>query len=253
MRPLWFSVTSKYNSYNGSEDKFLDVKGEPWAKNLLEVYDEVKAELLRYLDKNEMVPYFHQGMVNKRDTWKTIGLKFWNIEIPKFKKHFPVASKWLKENREVVSMSFSLLEPHSRILPHSGDTNGIYRVHLGIDIPEGLPRCGFRVKEEKRPWKEKEFLAFIDAFEHEAWNETEKSRCIIMLDVIRPEFKKRQNFICNQVVAALALQKLAAIFYIHNHKPNAKPVSMPLWFRKVMAKTMLVVVSGVLPLRRLMR
>ena len=58
MRPLWFSVTSKYNSYNGSEDKFLDVKGEPWAKNLLEVYDEVKAELLRYLDKNEMVPYW---------------------------------------------------------------------------------------------------------------------------------------------------------------------------------------------------
>ena len=250
MMPLWFSITSKDSIYKGKEDQYVDVEHEPWAQGLRQVYPAIKEELLRYLEGNDMVPYFHQGMVNKKDRWKTIGLKFWNIEMERYKKHFPVAYRWLEQNREVVSMSFSLLEPFSRILPHSGDTNGIYRVHLGMWVPEGLPRCGFRVREEKRGWKEKEFLAFIDAFEHEAWNETEKSRCMMMLDVIRPEFRKRQGYICRQVIAALALQKMAALLLIHNHKPNARPLNIPLWFRKVMAYCMLVPVSIVLPVRR---
>jgi ornithine lipid ester-linked acyl 2-hydroxylase len=251
MKTLWFSITSAENCYKGNEENFVQVGNEPWAVSLLEVYEDIKNELSQFLQKNEMVPYFHQGMVNKRDTWKTIGLKFWNVEIEKYKKHFPLAHQWLNQNKEVVSVSFSLLEPHSRILPHSGDTNAIYRVHLGIDIPEGLPRCGFRVKEQWHPWKEREFLAFLDAFEHEAVNDTEKSRCIIMLDVIRPEFKHRQRYICRQVLAALALQKLAASLNIHNHKPNAKPVKIPLWFRKTMAYCMLIPVTLILPLRSL--
>ncbi|WP_256009602.1 aspartyl/asparaginyl beta-hydroxylase domain-containing protein [Desertivirga xinjiangensis] len=250
MSKLWFSVTAK-DAYAGNEESFAEVEGESWAQSLLANYEPIKKEFSDYLAAHGMVPYFHQSMVNKKDTWKTLGLKFWNIIVYKHRSSFPFTYKWLSQNPEVIALSYSKLEPFSRILPHVGDTNGIYRVHLGVDIPEGLPRCGFRVKDVKRPWEEKKFLAFLDAFEHEAWNETEKSRVIMMIDVIRPEFRKKQSYICKQVIASLALQKLAAMLLIHNHKPEAKPVAVPLWFRRMMAYAMLAALSVILPVRNI--
>ena len=245
---LWFSISAD-RRYEGIEECFVQVDQEAWAKSLLENYDVVKKEFTDYLEANGMVPYFHQSMVNRKDTWKTLGLKFWNIELYKYRSHFPLTYRWLKQHPDVIALSYSKLEPFSRILPHAGDTNGIYRVHLGIDVPEGLPRCGFRVKDEKRSWGEREFLGFLDAFEHEAWNETEKSRVIMMIDVIRPEFRKKQSYICKQVIASLALQKLAAMLLLHNHKPEAKPMAVPLWFRRFMALGMLGAVYILLPAR----
>jgi aspartyl/asparaginyl beta-hydroxylase (cupin superfamily) len=250
---LWFSITSPTHIYNGTEDEFVDIDNEPWAKELLQCYTDIEQELHDFVSRNEMTPYFHQGMINKKDTWKTIGLKFWDIEMRNYQKEFPTIFKWLDKHPEVVGCSFSKLEAESRILPHSGDTNGIYRVHLGFDIPEGLPRCGFRVRDELRPWQAGKFLAFIDAYNHEAWNETEKSRTIMLIDVIRPEFRNRKSFICKQVIAALALQKIGAILKISNHQPENKPKPMPFWVRKLLAKTALVGVYALLPLYKIGR
>jgi ornithine lipid ester-linked acyl 2-hydroxylase len=250
---LWFSVTSPDHVYNGREQEFIDVHNEQWAKDLLESYDDIKTELNRFLTDNQMVPYFHQGMMDKKDTWKTIGLKFWDMEIRKHEKHFPSIFKWLDAHPEVVGCSFSKLEANSRILPHSGDTNGIYRVHLGFDIPEGLPRCGFRVRGTMRAWNERSFLGFIDAYNHEAWNDTEKSRTIMLIDVIRPEFRSKKSLICKQVIAALALQKTGAMLKLANHKPQKNPKPIPLWQRKLLAKVALVGIYVSLPVYNLLR
>lgn len=244
---LWFSINSIKDGYDGTENEFVNLQEEDWAQDLLTHYDAIKKELDAFLSHEQMVPYFHQAMVNRKDTWKTLGFKFWNLEIKKYKNQFPTVYQWLHQHPSVVSCSFSQLEPKSKILPHSGDTNGIYRVHLGFQIPEGLPRCGFRVKKEHRNWSEKEFLGFVDAFEHEAWNDTEATRIIMLLDVIRPEFQHRKKLICNQVIAALVLQKAAAILKISNHEPNGKQRPMPVWLRRVMAKGMLCGVYIAMP------
>lgn len=44
-------------------------------------------------------------------------------------------------------------------------------------------RCGIRVAKEKRQWKEGEFLAFDDSFEHEAWNKSSIVRVVLLLDI----------------------------------------------------------------------
>ena len=45
------------------------------------------------------------------------------------------------------------VEPGANINPHQGDTDAIYRCHLGLSVPGGLD-CGFQVGAEIRGWKE---------------------------------------------------------------------------------------------------
>jgi aspartate beta-hydroxylase len=81
------------------------------------------------------------------------------------------------------SVMFSVLEPRTRIPPHTGSNNIRSTVHLPLVVPDG---CGFRVGGETRQWREGEAWAFDDTIEHEAWNESDRPRAILILDVWNP-------------------------------------------------------------------
>ena len=78
---------------------------------------------------------------------------------------------------------FSVLAPRTRIPPHTGATNTRAVVHLPLVVPEG---CGFRVGGETRKWVEGEAWAFDDTIEHEAWNDSDQPRAILILDAWNP-------------------------------------------------------------------
>jgi aspartyl/asparaginyl beta-hydroxylase (cupin superfamily) len=78
---------------------------------------------------------------------------------------------------------FSILEPRTRIPPHTGSSNVRTTVHLPLVVPDG---CGFRVGAETRPWRVGEAWAFDDTIEHEAWNDSDRPRAILILDVWNP-------------------------------------------------------------------
>ena len=81
------------------------------------------------------------------------------------------------------SVMFSILEPRTRIPPHTGSSNVRTTVHLPLVVPEG---CGFRVGAETRQWVEGEAWGFDDTIEHEAWNDSDRPRAILILDVWNP-------------------------------------------------------------------
>ena len=81
------------------------------------------------------------------------------------------------------SAFFSLLKPRTRIPPHTGVTNSRAIVHLPLIVPEG---CGFRVGGETRQWREGEAFAFDDTIEHEAWNDSDSLRAVLIFDVWNP-------------------------------------------------------------------
>lgn len=78
---------------------------------------------------------------------------------------------------------YSLLKPRTRIPPHTGTTNARTTVHLPLVVPDG---CGFRVGAETRQWREGECWAFDDTIEHEAWNDSDSPRAILILDAWNP-------------------------------------------------------------------
>ena len=78
---------------------------------------------------------------------------------------------------------FSILEPRTRIPPHTGSSNVRTTVHLPLVVPDG---CGFRVGAESRVPEVGKAWAFDDTIEHEAWNDSDAPRAILIFDIWNP-------------------------------------------------------------------
>ena len=97
-------------------------------------------------------------------------------------KFFNKTIKFFEDRSEVISIQIAKL-PAGRSLPlHRGDRK-IRRIHLGLDVPKGDIK--FCVKGEEREWKNGKCLGFNDFFEHRAWNNTDKDRINLILDIKR--------------------------------------------------------------------
>lgn len=78
---------------------------------------------------------------------------------------------------------FSVLAPHTHILPHHGVSNVRVVVHLPLIVP---PDCALRVGGEDHVWQEGRCIAFDDTFLHEAWNRSGQTRTILLMDAWNP-------------------------------------------------------------------
>jgi aspartyl/asparaginyl beta-hydroxylase len=82
------------------------------------------------------------------------------------------------------SLYFSVLEPNSRIEPHAGITNARVIAHFPLIVPDD---CGFRVGGETRRWEPGKAIVFDDMTTHEAWNDSDRIRVVLIADLWRPE------------------------------------------------------------------
>jgi aspartyl/asparaginyl beta-hydroxylase (cupin superfamily) len=78
---------------------------------------------------------------------------------------------------------FSALAPKSRIPPHNGETNARVIAHLPLIVPEG---CSYRVGYDWRRWQVGETLIFDDTIEHEARNDSDELRVVLIFDLWNP-------------------------------------------------------------------
>jgi aspartate beta-hydroxylase len=78
---------------------------------------------------------------------------------------------------------FSILEPRTQIPAHTGVTNTRLVVHVPLVVPPG---CRFRVGSETREWKAGQAWVFDDTIEHEAWNDSDEPRAILIIDIWNP-------------------------------------------------------------------
>jgi len=78
---------------------------------------------------------------------------------------------------------FSILDAKSHIPAHTGVTNTRVIVHVPLIIPPG---CRFRVGSQTREWRAGEAWVFDDSIEHEAWNDSDVPRAILIFDIWNP-------------------------------------------------------------------
>lgn len=98
------------------------------------------------------------------------------------------------------SVLFSRLAPGAAIPPHHGQFNTRLICHLPLIIPE---RCGFRVGNAVREWRQGELLVFDDTIEHEAWNASSEERFVLIFEIWRPELSLRQRQLVMQLLALI--------------------------------------------------
>ena len=207
---LWFSLFNVSGQYKGSETGFVSLDAFEWVQVFQENSQGLKDEIAAFLSQNNTPnPYFKKEMVTQDLGYRTLSLRWWDLNFRKNKNQFPLAYKLMEQFPQISTLSYNFLAPGASIKPHFGDTNAIYRCHFGLQIPAEFPECGIKVNGENNSWKEGAFIGFIDAFEHETFNHSKSERIIILMDVIRPDFIRKRAWITTVVMTSMFLQKRA--------------------------------------------
>lgn len=95
---------------------------------------------------------------------------------------------------------FSVLRPGTHILPHRGVTNTRLVTHLPLIVPSD---CAISVGGEIHEWKEGRCVTFDDTFEHEAWNRSNETRVVLILDSWNPDLTDVERVAVTDLVEAI--------------------------------------------------
>lgn len=168
---------------------FYDPKDFRFLDPLIEQFDVIKAELISLIGANResrwLETFPHYVNSDKERAWKVFSFIFFSMRFPENAKLCPSTANLIYSIPDIISCDYSFLKPHTHILPHEGYTRMVLRCHLPLIVPPG-DQCSLRVGDESRVWKEKELLIFDDSFEHEAWNNSDEDRVVLMFDIPNP-------------------------------------------------------------------
>jgi aspartate beta-hydroxylase len=94
---------------------------------------------------------------------------------------------------------FSALAPKSHIPPHNGETNARVVAHLPLIVPEA---CSYRVGFDWRRWQVGETLIFDDTIEHEARNDSDELRVVLIFDLWNPLLEPAERELVRTLTAS---------------------------------------------------
>ena len=163
----------------------------PWAAAIESAYPDIRAELERVLARKPELPNFQDisadvKAISTDAGWKTFFLVGFGKPSPRNIAQCPKTWVALGNIPGLKTAMFSIFEPGKHLTPHRGPYNGVLRLHLGLIVPEVSERLAIRVGGELCRWQEGKVLIFDDAYAHEAWNHTEKSRVVLFVDFVKP-------------------------------------------------------------------
>jgi aspartyl/asparaginyl beta-hydroxylase (cupin superfamily) len=169
--------------------RYSDIKIPDFDNELKENFEIIKSEYKNYINTNN-IPITNklseeQYKIESQNNWKTLILKLGNYYNNKTLNFFPKTIQIIKKYKNIVYMSFSIMEPNTHIRPHRGLYNGLIRYHLGVIVPKN-DNIYLKINNQIIRWEEKKSFIFDDTFIHEAVNISEEKRTIIIIDFYRP-------------------------------------------------------------------
>jgi aspartyl/asparaginyl beta-hydroxylase (cupin superfamily) len=84
----------------------------------------------------------------------------------------------------------SILKPGTHIPPHTGMLNMRLICHVPLVVPGD---CRLRVGAETRDVVEGRAMIFDDSIEHEAWNDADSVRAVLLFEIWRPEISDEEK------------------------------------------------------------
>jgi ornithine lipid ester-linked acyl 2-hydroxylase len=173
------------------DQPFFDPADFPWVRDVEENWKQIRAELDAVLAYRDALPNFQdistdQYNLTDDDRWKTYFFYGYGFKSDANCARCPETTRLVESIPGMETAMFSILAPHKRIPPHDGPYKGVLRYHLGLLVPESGPDdVGIKVGGEVAHWAEGKSLVFDDTFVHEAWNETDETRVVLFVDVVR--------------------------------------------------------------------
>jgi len=170
---------------------FLDRADFAWAPALEAGWRDIRAELDQVLAQRDDLPNIQDIVadtvpISRDDRWKTFFFTAYGYRSEPNRARCPATAVLIGQVPGLVTAFFSILAPGKHIPPHRGPFRGVVRCHLALKIPGPPDSCGITVNGQTRHWAEGTTMFFDDGYEHSAWNDSDDTRVILWLDVIRP-------------------------------------------------------------------
>lgn len=164
----------------------------PWGKEIEGEWRTIRAELDNVLIRREELPSFQDivedvSTITQDQGWKTFFLTGYGARFDRNIEQCPETWRIVQKIPGLKTAMFSIFEPDKHLPAHRGPYNGVLRLHLGLIVPEE-PRGTIAIRVGKRVchWEEGKVLIFDDAYEHEAWNHSDKVRVVLFVDFVKP-------------------------------------------------------------------
>jgi aspartate beta-hydroxylase len=188
----------------------------PWLDTVEAAADDIRAELIEVLaDGPQSLEPYVSVEVTPDEKWRALNnSRSWGVfflwkageAITKNLARCPKTAKalagWPKCELpgSAPTAVFSILEPRTRIPPHTGVNNARLICHLPLIVPPG---CGFRVGAETRQWIPGEAFVFDDTIEHEAWNDSDQARAVLIFDIWNPYLTEAEREMVSAVTTCV--------------------------------------------------
>ena len=187
------------------QTQYFDTADFDWVPAIEGSTDEIRGELLAllteelegfrpYIRSDDNLPRNHP-LLDKKD-WSALFLCENGVRFDEAIARCPqtwaavqsAPQSWIE--RSSPTIMFSLLRAGAHIPAHRGVNNTRLTCHLPLIVPPG---CRFRVGNEVREWTEGKMLIFDDSIEHEAWNDGEEDRVVLIFDIDRPDMNAQER------------------------------------------------------------
>ena len=204
--PNWFYIPHLDRSAWFEREEF------PWVTALEarsgDILEEVKQ---RYRIDDDTKPYLNHGTFS--DEWQNIvGTTNWGAchfyngfnRKDEVCSRFPVTSSVLDDlplfrvEGKAVEALYSVLKPGTRIPPHRGSSNAKLTVHLPLVVPDN---CFLRADGEARRVEFGRCLFFDDSFLHDAWNDSQDVRIVLIFQVWHPDLTQDERMVIEESYA----------------------------------------------------
>lgn len=198
--------------------QFYEREEFPWVSAIEEATDDIRSELQGLLadSREKFSPYLTHAPDEPLRQWKELNQSRRWSALFLYKDGARQESNAARCPRTLAALErapivkiphrgptslFSLLEPKTRIPPHTGTSNTRLTVHLPLIVPS---HCGFRVGTQTREWHPGKLLIFDDTIEHEAWNDSDEERVILIFDIWNPLLSPAEQDLMTVATAAIA-------------------------------------------------
>ena len=189
----------------------------PWMPALEERTDAIRAEFLAVLERQQgFVPYlsyppdqphFQFAQLNNCPDWSAFHLIEQGRVNDANAAQCPATMAALagvpqpRQLNRTPSAMFSLLRPHTRIPAHTGVSNVRLVAHLPLILPG---QCALRVGNDVREWEMNRAWVFDDTIEHEAWNDSDALRVVLIFDVWHPHLSAAERTMITALADGIA-------------------------------------------------
>lgn len=197
---LEFAEPADFNWVPVVEEAFEDILAEARA------LQREQAEFGAYLKSDDSRPAFDMHGLQDNKDWGAFYLWYNGEPVPENQARCPKTTAVMESlplvfsGRRCPNVLFSRLKAGAKIPPHNGMINTRLICHLALIIPDD---CGLRVGNDVREWEPGKVWLFDDTVEHEAWNNSDEDRIVLIFEVWKPGLSEAEKGLVTRLLEAV--------------------------------------------------